>query len=462
VVPVILPELAIMVVVPTATAVARPLLLIVATAGFDELQVTCEVRSFVVPSENVPVAANGWVAPILILGVGGEIDMEDRVADFTVRVVLPERLPEVAVMVVVPVVTGVARPLALTVATAGFDELQVTWEVRSWVVESENVPVAVNCWVACRIMLVSVGVTAIEDRVAEVTVRVVVPEILPEVAVMVVVPAATAVASPPLLAVATPGFDEFQATWEVISWVDVSEYVPVAVNCWVACRGMLGSVGVTDIEDRVPEVTVRVVLPTVLPRLAVMVAVPAARAVARPLLFTVATAELDEPQVTSEVILWVPPPAYVPVAKNCWVACTDMTGLAGAISMDFGASAPQANKHTANDPRNNIAETYRRIFMSTSLNKSGSPPAFSFAPGERNGPYPSEDKGLQRGNFFERVEFSSQNGSKPDDFYQSNSCPGPPAGTIPDASLSPPANPCEGKPPVAKSPKVVDRSHGNW
>ena len=301
--PEILPELAVMVVVPAAIAVARPLLLIVATDGFDELQVTCEVRSFVVPSENVPVAANGWVAPILILGTGGERDMEDRVADFTVRVVLPEILPELAVMVVVPVAIAVARPLLFTVATDGFDELQVTWEVRSWVVASENVPVAVNCWVACRIMLESVGVTDIEDRVAEVTVRVVLPEILPELAVTVVVPAAAAVARPLLLTVATDGFDELQVTWEVISWVDASENVPVAANCWVACRGMLGSAGVIDMEDRVPEVTVRVVLPKVPPNLAVMVVVPAARAVARPLLVTVATAELDESQVTSEVIL---------------------------------------------------------------------------------------------------------------------------------------------------------------
>ena len=126
VLPEIFPKLAIMVVVPTATAVARPLLLTVATDGLDELQLTCEVRSFVVPSENVPVAVKGWVAPSLILGVGGVRDMEDNVPVVTVRVVLPEILPKVAVMVVVPVATAVARPLLLTVATDGLDEFQVT------------------------------------------------------------------------------------------------------------------------------------------------------------------------------------------------------------------------------------------------------------------------------------------------------------------------------------------------
>ena len=215
--PEILPKLAIMFVVPAAIAVARPLLFIVATAGFDELQVTCEVRSFVVPSENEPVAANCWVAPILMLGVAGVRDMEDRVADVTVRVVLPEILPELAVTVVVPTATAVARPLLLTVPTAGLDEPQVTWGVRSWVVPSENVPVAANCWVVCRIMLASVGVTDIEDMVADVTVRVVLPEILPELAVTVVVPTATAVARPLLLTVPTAGLDEPQVTWELIS-----------------------------------------------------------------------------------------------------------------------------------------------------------------------------------------------------------------------------------------------------
>jgi hypothetical protein len=43
---------------------------------------------------------------------------------------------EVAVMVVVPAATAVARPLLLTVATDGFDELQVTSVVISWFVWS--------------------------------------------------------------------------------------------------------------------------------------------------------------------------------------------------------------------------------------------------------------------------------------------------------------------------------------
>ena len=49
----------------------------------------------------------------------------------TVRVVEPEISPDVAVIVVVPVATEVARPAALIVAMAGADEVQVTIEVKS-------------------------------------------------------------------------------------------------------------------------------------------------------------------------------------------------------------------------------------------------------------------------------------------------------------------------------------------
>jgi hypothetical protein len=110
-------------------------------------------------------------------------------------------------------------------------------------------------------MLGLAGVTDMEDRIAEFTVRVVLPEILPEVALTVVDPKATAVARPPLLIVATDVSDELQVTCMVISLLVPSEYVPVAVNCWVTPTGMLGLAGVIDIEDKAAEVTVRVVLP---------------------------------------------------------------------------------------------------------------------------------------------------------------------------------------------------------
>src|SRR2546425_6840954 len=129
---------------------------------------------------------------------------------------LPETPPKVAVIVVVPAATDVARPFdplaLLIVATPGLDELQVTWVVRSCIVLSQKVPVAVNCRVVPFAMLGVVGVTVIVDRVAAVTVSVVLPETPPNVAVIVVVPAATDVARPTHPLAAQTVFTQRQVT----------------------------------------------------------------------------------------------------------------------------------------------------------------------------------------------------------------------------------------------------------
>ena len=65
----------------------------------------------------------------------------------TVSVVEPLMLPEAALIVVVPVATLVASPPAAIVVAAVFDEVQVAEAVRSCVLLSLNVPVAVNCCV---------------------------------------------------------------------------------------------------------------------------------------------------------------------------------------------------------------------------------------------------------------------------------------------------------------------------
>ena len=339
--PEIPPKVALMAAVPAATAVARPPVLILATALFDELQVTCVVISWFVPSEYVPVAVNCWMPPTAMLRLAGVTDIEDKIAEVTVRVALPEMLPNLAVMAAVPAATAVTRPLLVTVAAVVFDEPQVTCVVMSKFVPSEYVPVAVNCGVSPTGMLGLAGVTDMEDRIAEVTVSVALPEMLPNVAVIFAVPATTAVASPLLLTVAADVFDELQATCVVISRV-VPPDVTVAVNCVASPTGVLGLVGVTAMED-MAVAAVRVVLPEILPRLAVMVAVlPAATpvgTVTRPPLVTVATAVFDEPQITWVVISWLVPSEYMPIAVNCGVSPTGMLGLVGVITMEDKVAA---------------------------------------------------------------------------------------------------------------------------
>ena len=94
---------------------------------------------------------------------------------------------------------------------------------------------AVKCCVVPSAMLGLVGVTEMEISVAEVTASEVDADILPDVAVIVVEPAATEVANPlepaVLLMAATAVADELQVTVVVRSCVVLSENVPVATNC---------------------------------------------------------------------------------------------------------------------------------------------------------------------------------------------------------------------------------------
>lgn len=70
---VVVPSVAMIVVVPTAVALATPELLIVAISGFEELQLICVVRSFVEWSEEKPVALYCSVVPFATIGFVGVI-----------------------------------------------------------------------------------------------------------------------------------------------------------------------------------------------------------------------------------------------------------------------------------------------------------------------------------------------------------------------------------------------------
>ena len=220
---------------PTPTAVASPFdpaaLLTVATPAVEELQVASEVKTCVVLSENVPVAVNCCVDPVVSEKTGGSTAIEINIAGVTVKVVDPDLLPSVAVIVVDPTTTGVTNPFEpaalLMAATDADDEPQVTAVVRFCVEPSEYVPVAMNCWVVPSAMLGLDGVTAKETSVAGVTDNIVLPEMLPTVAVIVVDPTATGVANPfepaALLMAATDAADEPQVTAVVRFCVEPSE-----------------------------------------------------------------------------------------------------------------------------------------------------------------------------------------------------------------------------------------------
>ena len=98
--------------------------------------------------------------------------------------------------------------------------------------------------------------------------------------------------------VATEVVAEAQVTWLVRFSVELSESVPVAVNCWVVPLAMLGLAGVTAIETRTAGLTVSTVEPVTPPSVAVIVDVPVATPVARPAAVIVATEVVADAQVT--------------------------------------------------------------------------------------------------------------------------------------------------------------------
>jgi hypothetical protein len=86
----------------------------------------------------------------------------------TARVAFPERLlvRSVAVIMVVPAVTDVAKPfepvMLLTIATSVFDEVQSTADDQFNVVPSVNLAMAINCSVVPVAKVALAGVTVIE------------------------------------------------------------------------------------------------------------------------------------------------------------------------------------------------------------------------------------------------------------------------------------------------------------
>jgi hypothetical protein len=103
-----------------------------------------------------------------------------------------------------------------------------------------------------------------------------------------------------------------------------------------------------------------------MPEVAVMIVVPGPTAVAKPLLFMVATAVSDDVQVTCVVTSLVLPSLNQPSAVNCWVAPAGMLGLAGETTIPLRATSPaQAVRDRAKDPKNNMRKTKVIFLMGT-------------------------------------------------------------------------------------------------
>ena len=184
------------------------------------------------------------------------------------------------------------------VAAAAEDEVQNTVPVTSCVLESLKVPMAVNCLVVPTAMLELDGLTAIETRVAAVTVSEAVPLTDPDAAVIVAVPVPTPATSPVVgLMLATELDDEVHVT-EGSNCKLPSSKLPTALNCSSVPAATEGVAGLTVIDVKCAATTVNTEVSVNDPRVAVMVVCPAATVVAKPEFTIVATEGEDDVQVT--------------------------------------------------------------------------------------------------------------------------------------------------------------------
>lgn len=124
---------------PAPVPVTTPLLLTVATPLDDELQLAEAVRSWVLPSEKIPVAVSCKLVLMAMKEFTGVMVSDIKVAatpSVAVPVTGPAPLLRVAEMVESPWLLPSASPLELTVATVWFDELHVTRLLISLLVPS--------------------------------------------------------------------------------------------------------------------------------------------------------------------------------------------------------------------------------------------------------------------------------------------------------------------------------------
>jgi hypothetical protein len=197
-VPVFVSLVAVIVVVPGPAAVTSPFPSTVATPGLLDTQVTTRpVSTLPFASFVTAVSCCVGVIPTTRLAEVGVTVTELTGAMATVMDDVPVFVSLVAVIVVAPAATAVTKPFASTVAAAGLLDTQVTNRPVS-TFPFASLVTTVSCWVGVipSTKLADAGVTVTVLTGAMVTVIEDVPVFVSLVAVIVVVPAPTAVTRP--------------------------------------------------------------------------------------------------------------------------------------------------------------------------------------------------------------------------------------------------------------------------
>jgi len=221
---------AVIVAVPAATPVTRPLADTVAIARFELDHATARPAS-TFPAASFVVALSWVVPPTTALAVAGltTTDATGTVDTVTTAVALCPSL--VAVIVADPSATPVTTPLADTVATALLLVVQVTTRPLS-VLPLASLRVAVSGTVPPMYRFGAAGLTVTAATGTRLTVTLVVPLCPSLVAVIVTAPAATPVTSPAADTVAIAGFELAHATTRPVSTFPAASLV-TALSCTV-------------------------------------------------------------------------------------------------------------------------------------------------------------------------------------------------------------------------------------
>jgi hypothetical protein len=234
---------AVIVAVPAATPVTTPVAETVATPVLDELHVVVlPVR--VPPTASLRVAVSVWVAPTPTLAADGATVTLATGTIVTVIVALPDLPSLVAVAVAVPAAIPVTTPTLDTLATLAFDEVHVTVRPIS-AFPPASLGVAVSACVAPTLTFATDGATVTVATGGGVTVMADAPDLASLVAVIVALPAATAVTRPPVLTRALVESDVVHATTRPVSGIPPPSSV-AAVSCCVAPTARVTVAGVTD------------------------------------------------------------------------------------------------------------------------------------------------------------------------------------------------------------------------
>src|SRR5712692_3782094 len=196
----------------------------------------------------------------------------------------------VAVIVAEPTPTPGTSPLPLTVATlALFVAHVIDRPLNGFPLASRGV--AVSCTVCPTGTLAVAGLTVTDATGTLVTVMAAVLVALSHAAVMMAVPAASAVTSPVPFTVATPGLPLVHVTARPVKTFPFASF-GVAASCAVRPTSIFAVAGLTVTDATGTPVTVTAAVPLLPSLVAVIDAEPGATPVTSPLAFTVATVPL--------------------------------------------------------------------------------------------------------------------------------------------------------------------------